>query len=242
MWALLKSRRWIAFTLLVLVAITAFGLLSRWQWERAEEERSARMAWDAQAASQPLTLAEVIRDPREWTPVRLEGRFDPASTVLVRQRPLDGRNGFWVITVMDTSQGRIAVNRGWLPVTGAATGVVDVPVPPRGDVLVDARVRLVNQSAQPDPTDLPEGQVASLVPSRLGADLDTAYLEVVASEPAEPGVTRIPPPAIDETQNISYALQWIAFAAVAIVGWWYFLRREAREDAQPNSQAQAGVG
>jgi cytochrome oxidase assembly protein ShyY1 len=41
----------------------------------------------------------------------------------------------------------------------------------------------------------------------------------------------MPAPVIDETQNISYALQWLVFAAVAITGWWFFLRREAREDA-----------
>ena len=52
--SLLKTRRWIAFTLLVVVAITAFGFLSRWQWHRAEEERSARQAWAIQAAAAPV--------------------------------------------------------------------------------------------------------------------------------------------------------------------------------------------
>jgi cytochrome oxidase assembly protein ShyY1 len=33
----------------------------------------------------------------------------------------------------------------------------------------------------------------------------------------------------DEIQNVSYAVQWLLFAAVAIGGWFYFLRRESKE-------------
>lgn len=230
MWSLLKTRRWIAFTLLVVFAITAFGLLSRWQWQRAEEERTARVAWATQAAERSQSLPDAVRDPREWLPVRVAGEFDASSTVLVRQRPLDGRNGFWVVTALDTELGRVWVNRGWVPVSGAATGSVDAPVPPSGPVVVEARLRLPGSSDTPEPADLPEGQVSSLVPARLGADIPDFYLEAVASAPTDPGVTRIPAPAIDETQNISYALQWMVFAAVALAGWWFFLRREARED------------
>ena len=35
-------------------------------------------------------------------------------------------------------------------------------------------------------------------------------------------------PVIDEGRNISYAVQWILFALVALAGWFFFLRREAR--------------
>jgi len=229
--SLLKTRRWIAFTLLVVLAITAFGLLSRWQWERAEEERQKRVAWATQTSGPALSLAEAVASPREWTPVRAAGRYDGASTVLVRQRPLDGRNGFWVVTALDTDAGRVWVNRGWLPATGSATGYVAPPAAPAGSVVVEARLRMAESPRGPEPGDLPARQVTGLAPALLGADIGTFYLEATASSPADPEVLRIPPPAIDETQNISYALQWLAFAGVALAGWWYFLRREAREDA-----------
>jgi len=229
-WALLRTRRWIAFTLLVVIAIAAFGLLSRWQWQRAEEERTARVAWATQTAAERAGLAPSIADPQEWTPVRVAGEYDATSTLLVRQRPLDGRNGFWVVTALDTEDGRVWVVRGWIPVTGSATGVVAAPEAPGGPVIVDARVRLAESGDTPEPTDLPAGQVSSLVPARMGAGVTSLYLEATASEPADPAVTRLPAPVIDETQNISYALQWLVFAAIALTGWWYFLRREARED------------
>ena len=235
--SLLKTRRWIAFTLLVVIAITAFGFLSRWQWSRAEEERTARQAWAQQASAPPIALADAVSDPREWTAVRVDGRFDADSTVLVRQRPLDGRNGFWVVTALDTAEGRVWVTRGWIPVSGAATGAITAPAPPAGDVIVEGRVRLAPAAAEPEPGDLPPGQVSSLVPARLGADVTPFYLEATASEPTDPEVMRIPAPAIDETQNISYAVQWMIFAAIAIGGWWFFLRREAREDAEASHPA-----
>ena len=49
--------------------------------------------------------------------------------------------------------------------------------------------------------------------------------------PVDASVTPIPVPVIDEGRNVSYAIQWLLFAAVAIGGWLFFLRREAREDA-----------
>lgn len=235
--SLLKTRRWIAFTLLVVFAITAFGFLSRWQWQRAEEERSARQAWAIQAAAAPVALGDALADPREWTPVRVSGRFDADSTVLVRQRPLDGRNGFLVASALDTVDGRVWVVRGWIPATGTATGAVTVPPPPAGTVIIDARVRMSEGAGAPEPTDLPEGQVSGVVPARLGADVTDIYLEAAASEPQDPELTRLPAPVIDETQNISYALQWMVFAAVALTGWWYFLRREAREDQEARDSA-----
>ena len=39
MLSLLRNPRWQAFTAAALIAIVAFGLLSLWQYNRAEEER-----------------------------------------------------------------------------------------------------------------------------------------------------------------------------------------------------------
>lgn len=238
-WSLLRTRRWIAFSVLVIVAITAFGFLSRWQWQRADEERTARMAWVTQTEVTPIGLAEAAAAPREWTPVRVEGRFASDATVLVRQRPLDGQNGFWVASALDTSDGRVWVVRGWIPATGAATGTVAAPPPPTGQVVLDGRVRIASGALEPEPADLPAGQVSTLDPARLGADVDALYLEATASSPSDPEVTRLPAPVIDETQNVSYAVQWIIFAVIAVTGWWFFLRREAREDATSDAARAA---
>lgn len=230
MWSLLRTRRWIAFTLIVILAIVGFGLLSRWQWERAEQRREERLVQDAELAREPVDLAEALAAPREWTPVRATGVFDGGATVLVRQRPLDGRNGFWVATPLATGAGRVWVVRGWIPSTATAAGRVDAPPPPDGTVTVDARLRTAETTDGPEATDLPGGQVSRMDPGTLGSDVPGFYLEETSSSPRDPAVTALPAPAVDETRNISYAIQWLIFAAIALVGWWFFLRREAREE------------
>jgi len=54
------------------------------------------------------------------------------------------------------------------------------------------------------------------------------YVQALNSAP-EDSVTIVPITRPDELQNVSYAVQWLLFAAVAIGGWFYFLRRESKE-------------
>jgi cytochrome oxidase assembly protein ShyY1 len=51
------------------------------------------------------------------------------------------------------------------------------------------------------------------------------------SVPEQDGLIPLSLPEVNEGQNISYAVQWLLFAGVAMAGWFFFLRREAREDA-----------
>ena len=240
MLALLRTRRWIAFTLLVIAAIVAFGLLSRWQWSRAEERRAEHAALLAESTSPAVPLAQALAAPRDWMPVTVTGTYDAGSTKLIRQRPLNGANGFWVATPLIADGGdAVWVNRGWVPVTGTATQVQAPPPPPAGAVAITGRLRTGERTPQPAPNDLPEGQAAALDPGVLGSQVPGYYVELVSSVPTDTGVTPIPMPEIDESRNVSYAVQWLLFAAVALAGWFFFLRREAREDAAHEAKEAA---
>lgn len=239
MGSLLRTRRWIAFTLLVVVAIAAFGLLSRWQWLRAEDRRVERVTLAAESSAAPVGAAEAVESGApEWTPVVAVGRYDSERTVLVRQRPLDGRNGFWVATPLIVEGGpTVWVVRGWIPAGASAVEQVVPPTAPEGTVRVQARLRSAEASPGPTPDDLPAGQVPRMDPSRLGVGVAGVYLEAIASNPADPEVTALPLPVIDEGRNISYAVQWILFALVAMAGWFFFLRREASTVAAEGKDA-----
>ncbi len=246
MWSLLRTRRWQGFTLLVVIAITAFGLLSSWQWSRAEEERQAR---NAQIRQTEVTRVDLITALEQLPPVvpgdlrrpiEVTGTYLPQFTVLVRQRPLDGRNGFWVVTPLRLEQtltsgsDSVWVNRGWMPATGAATAIVDPPPPPTGTVQVFGWL-MPSETTREVINDLPVGQVRWLDTEDL-PDLATprlpVFVERVASDPGDPDLLALPLPEIDDTQNISYAIQWLVFASIALAGWVFFLRREAKEDAE----------
>jgi len=235
MWSLLRTRRWLAFTALVVVAVVGFGLLSHWQWQRAEERRADKVALEFAVDRQPLTLEEVLPQPVEWTPITLTGTYDAGASLLVRQRPLDGANGFWVLTPLATDGREVWVNRGWVRAGATAGSVVAAPEPPAGVVTVTGRVRLADVVSDPAPADLPAGQVSNVVPESWGRGVPTLYVEAARSTPSDAAVTPIPLPSIDDGRNISYAVQWVIFAVIALVGWFYFLRREAREDEAKES-------
>jgi cytochrome oxidase assembly protein ShyY1 len=238
---LLRTRRWLGFTALVLIAVVAFGLLSRWQWTRAEDKRVER---DRQVAESALPLEGIdalvapggtFTPDLEWRRASATGAYDQRAQVLVRNRPFDGRNGMWVLTPLDTPQGVLWVNRGWIPAAGDARSSPSVVAPPSGAVTVTGWLRPLESAPVPPPGDLPEGQVSHVDPVVLPPTADQmypTYLQVTTSTPEQSGLILLPAPLPDDGQNISYAVQWSIFASVALVGWWYFLRREAREDAE----------
>jgi cytochrome oxidase assembly protein ShyY1 len=239
--SLLLTRRWQGFTLLVIFSIGSFGVLSWWQWSRAEERRADRIAIEV-SVSDPQTL-DSAADTDEFiafTPVNMSGTFRDEYSVLVRKRPLEGSNGLWVMTPFQTADGaQVWLLRGWLPAASSATGVIDVPAAPRGVIDITAAIRA------PEGTDpvlgLPQGQVPGVDPKVLpetGSPTASNFLQLMATDAPEEGLLSVPLPSVDEGQNISYAVQWILFALVAAVGWFYFLRREEKEDRESSAISQ----
>ena len=245
MLALLRTRRWLSFTALAIAAIIAFGFLSNWQFHRAAEENHKADAVAVGAAAPPVALSTLVAPgeplgPDEvWRSVTVRGTFDCDSGFLVRNRPMDARNGFWVVCPLRTDAGAwLSVNRGWMPASGAATAVTDLPAGPTGPVSITGRLRASEGGPDRPPADLPAGQVTHLNTDVLAAASGIAgpryepYLEATAMDPADPaGLATLPLPSSDSAQNFSYAGQWLLFAAIAIGGWFYFLRREAADDA-----------
>ena len=228
MLALLRTRRWQGFTAVVIVAIVAFGLLSRWQWSRAEEKRGEQQAL-AVSQMQPITPGP-LDDVPEFTAVTVTGTYVSDSRRLVRQRPLEGRNGFWVLEQLNSDRGRIWVLRGWTPATALAQETPSVPTLGDTVVTVEGVARpLPEGTVLVDRGGLPPDQVTQIHSAQLPDRGDMGwYLQARASVPVDPLIP-VPLPEPDEFQNISYAVQWLLFAGVAIAGWFFFLRREAKE-------------
>jgi len=226
--ALLKTRRWVGFTAIVLVSIIGFGLLSRWQWTRADEQRAERLAISEAQVLQGVTSVD---DLEEFTRVRVSGEFSNQDTQLIRQRPLDGGNGYWVMTPLDTSGGtRIWVIRGWVGASTIATEVPVVPPAPAGTITVSGAVREF-EAPLDNVYGLPDRVIARMSLEELATPgftkaVDNRVVQLISATPADAGIVIVPLPEVDEVQNVSYAVQWIIFALVAIIGWFIFLRRE----------------
>lgn len=234
MLALLRTRRWLSFTFLVIFTIIAFGLLSHWQWSRAEFKKQERLALEAATIVNPTPLPTDARlhEAVEWSRYTVTGEFDGSKQVVVRKRPLNGTNGFWVMTPFTAESGStIWVNRGWFGANGAATVMPVIPPAPTGTQSIVGDWRYYESASPSDLEGLPSGMIPAVAPEVLPI-LQSApgYLQLVS--PSQPALTVVPTPEIDEGQNISYAVQWLLFAAVAMVGWFIFLRREAKDDAR----------
>lgn len=246
--SLLRTRRWAGFTVTVIVAIIAFGLLSIWQWHRADDKRAQRLELQSALAQAPVPLQEVslptegITASDEWRHVQVTGTYLPDSQVVVRKRPLDATNGFWVMTAMRAEDGSVVwINRGWEPVSGDALATPDTPPPPAGTITVAGFLRPFESASEGANEGLPAGQIAAPATAALpdaGATFP-GYVQLDSSSSPQDDLVALPLPTVDESRNVSYAVQWLLFAGVAIGGWFYFLRREAKEDAQRRATGES---
>ncbi len=232
MLSLLRTRRWLSFTVIVLLVIVAFGFLSRWQWSRAAEKKALNASMVSARGAAPVPPSSGLG---EWTPVVATGTYDSSHELVVRKRPQDTVNGFWVMTPLLTDAGTVWVNRGWLRAEANAVTYPNVPAAPVGPVTITGMWR--DWQVARTTSGLPEGMISDVDPAVLGVPtpLD-GYLQLTQSNPTQSGLSAVLLPEIDDSRNISYAVQWILFALVCVGGWFFFLRREARDDVRQEAE------
>ena len=246
MFKFLLTPRWIALTLVFLLALPAFDALSQWQWRRLHQRQQYNGQIEKAQSLPPIDESLLVRKTShtggadtysfppsaQWRAVQVTGTWDTSNQVLVRKKSLESDLGFWVVTPLVTADGhRILINRGW---TAATKGAIDSPTlsaPPKGQVDVAGRVLIVKPRQKPRPQDLPKGQVDAVVPTVVVTTapvVANAYLEMTASRPNSltPELREIPGPEITEGPHRSYALQWIFFAIMTVIGWGVLVRNE----------------
>ena len=198
----------------------------------------------AQINKEPISITELIVDidgaksvpeDSQWRTVEITGVWLQDNQVLVRKKSLESDLGLWVVTPLQLADGTIVmINRGW---TAAANSAVDSPVVsdvPVGTIEVLGRLRDVTERTKPAPTDLPEGQVDRIVPTEIVDSPDTltnAYVEMTASRPESrtSEIRSLPAPEVTEGAHRSYAIQWIFFEIMTVIGWIILVRNEVKE-------------
>ena len=197
----------------------------------------------------------------EWTTVTATGTFDPSQQVLIRNRSYQGQPGYHVVTPLEQADGTaLLVNRGWVPLEGD-DGELDVPPPPAGDVTVTGHVRPSQRKGRFfSPTDPADGTLDQLyrvdvprVAQQVPYPLLPVYVELISLDPpageaSGAGSTvaspvPIPPPEQDDGPHLSYAGQWVLFAACAVAGWVIVVRaRQARAPHRPRASDAEHTG
>lgn len=213
---------WIALTLLVWVFATAcFTLLAPWQFSRDAEREAQNNAITSAIRHEPVPLAA---SHREWQKVTMTGRYVPQQEALARLRTVQGEAAFEVITPFRTADGTtVLINRGYVrPVNGIKPP--DFPAPPTEQVTVVGMARPNESDARPAFAQDGRQQIYSINNDAVGPGIRPGYFQIVENQPGT--INALPLPKLDAGPYFSYALQWIAFGAMALGGWAYFSWRE----------------
>jgi cytochrome oxidase assembly protein ShyY1 len=248
-------KRWSGWLALVIVFSVACALLSNWQFSRREEALAeiAQVAsnYDARPVSIDL-VAELdsFEDKNQWRPVTLTGHYLVGNAVLVRNRPLNGQPGFLQLVPFQMSDGRlIAIERGWIASDSNYQPPKLIPLPSADEQTIVARVRPTEPTLD---RGAPQGQLGTINIEALVQSQgikDAIFTETYArmsSEELAPSVLpkALAKPALDEGNHLSYALQWIMFALMAVAAfiWGIKKEREARGLSKPMVKKRKAIG
>jgi surfeit locus 1 family protein len=220
--------RWLP-TLVMAAAVGLFVALGLWQLDRADEKRQQAEELAARSLLPPYPLMALESSPEPLRHRRLTatGVFETEGQILLENRRQGGKTGFHVITPLRIDGGdvRVLVNRGWIPADAQGhpaparvpegprtlTGEAHIPAPPAMALHGGAGAAAAWGDRWP----------------YLTTDLYQAWVDhpiqplVILMDPGEPdGFQRTWPREMPkEGMHIGYAVQWFAFAVIALAIW-----------------------
>ncbi|MFJ9790929.1 SURF1 family protein [Streptomyces globosus] len=241
----LLTPRWWGINVFVALAVPFCLFMGSWQLGRFEDRvathREASAERPAGEAAAPLASLLPVDKKTSGRLASVSGEY--ADQLLVPERRLDGKDGYYVLTLLRTDSGKaVPVVRGWLP---GAADAGRAPAAPTGRVEVTGALQASETSTSKGVYSrggLPAGQLgvisaASLV-NMVPYELYDAWLTV--QTPAD-GLTPVPAQAPTNTgldlkafQNLGYTGEWFVFVAFVLFMWFRLYRREveALRDAE----------
>ncbi|WP_327678664.1 SURF1 family protein [Kitasatospora sp. NBC_00458] len=265
MYRFLLTPRWLSGTALAVAAVAVCVWLGSWQLGRFEDKVSSHqeISRSVNDTGAPRPLGEVLGADRPQVttdtvgrPVTVTGTFDREHQLLVPNRVLDGRQGYYVLTPLRTPDGRtVAVVRGWAagaPEAGtsaAGESAAESPAAestalaaPPGEVTVTGRLQAGETSGSGGAVagGLPEGQLGTINRAALVNKLSYEgwYDGWVSADAAPAGLTPVPTVqpqggnglSLRAFQNLGYTLEWFVFGGFVVFMWFRLLRREAEAE------------
>jgi len=258
----LLTPRWFGINVFVLLAIPFCIFMGSWQLSRFEDRMTAsrdaeqQVTTDAREAARPLAELLPVDKVTSGKQVTATGRY--AEQLLVPDRQLDDREGYYVLTLLRVDGGKaLPVVRGWLPGTPDRA---KAPAVPKGEVTVTGALQ-----ASETPGDngvsaqggLPAGQTAAIsAASLINLVPYGVYDAWVTLNTGDSGMKAVPATAPADTgldlkafQNLGYTGEWFVFAGFVVFMWFRLLRREVEfvrdaelgilPDDEPQDQEQA---
>ena len=236
------TRRRVVVLLATLAAVALTARLGWWQLDRAAQKAAVQAELQTRSALPSLAPAALARSPADasaqhWRQLTLSGRWLPAHTVYLDNRPMAGRVGFYVLTPLELTSGdAVMVLRGWAPRDFQDRAKLPAVPLPAGTVSVTGLIA-------PPPGRLYDFGSAGGARLRQNLDLGAYGREIgIALRPvvlqqqaaeADDGLLRAwPAPAVDIHKHYGYAFQWFALATllIGLYVWFQVLGPRRRAD------------
>ncbi|WP_078942953.1 SURF1 family protein [Streptomyces aureus] len=239
MYRFLLTPRWWGINVFVLLAIPFCIFMGSWQLgrfeDRVHDHRTAQAAASTAETepARPLAAMLPVTTQTSGKQTTAKGRY--GKQLLVPDRELDGRSGYYVLTLLRVDGGKaLPVVRGWLPGTADAA---KAPAPPAGEVTVTGALQASESPGSNGVSaagGLPAGQTAAISAASLVNLVPyTPYDAWITLDKADAGMKAVPPAAPDNTgldlkafQNLGYTGEWFVFAGFVLFMWFRLLRRE----------------
>ena len=220
-----RTRRWPLVVLFVGIALLC-ARLGLWQVDRLQHRRASNAAIEAARLSPPVDLTSTTRATgiAAGQAVSATGTYDFENEIVVMGRVLEGTPGVHVLTPLrlPASDRAVLVNRGFVPAADAFT--VELDSLREGDsVSVEGVAQEFATTPERSPPSRRSGALAVSRPhyGTLRDALPYRLLPVMIQQERGAGSPtlprRLPPESLDDGPHLGYAIQWFAFAVIALV-------------------------
>jgi surfeit locus 1 family protein len=213
--------------LAVIAVVAAVCLrLGFWQLERLRERRAENLIAEGARSLPEVEITGRADSSLAHRRVRATGVFDRAADIVLRGQSHRERPGVVVVTPLRPAgeDAGLLVVRGFVP-SADAVSASSVPAAEPGEVTIrgialplgerdDDGARL----ERPGGGTTWKGLDRSAIEATLGYAVGSVYIVQAPDSSGAASPRRLEPPALDDGPHLSYAIQWFAFAVIALVG------------------------
>ena len=219
---MVRSRLVLMFGFFIVALVCA--RLGMWQLNRLEERRALNAAARAKRSAPVVNLARITAGSGVMNRrVRAQGRYDHRHDIVIRSRVYRGVPGVEIVSPLvlaDDDSTAVMVNRGFVPAPDAVTADPAAFQEPGTRVIEGIALAMDSGRGMPLRRDS-RTTWARLDRHALAAELPyhlfSFYIRQSPDSPPAGFPRRLDPPPLDDGPHLNYAIQWFAFAGMAIV-------------------------